>query len=50
MKSNLEIQERIDMRKQLIESKKNLDGGLLTDGVIHDLMIQKDTLEWVLKD
>ena len=50
MKSNVEIQERVDINKRFIESKKNSDGGLLTDGVIHDLTIQKDTLEWVLKD
>ena len=50
MKEKLIIQESIDRKRKMIETKKNYDGGLLNDGIIHDLRIQLDTLEWVLKD
>ncbi len=50
MKSEFLIKESIDLKERMIASGKNLAGGILTDGVIHDLKIQVDILKWILKN
>lgn len=49
MKEEIEIRERIEIKEKMITTGRNFDGGILNDGIIHDLKIQKDVLEWVLK-